>query len=73
MLAHQHHTDRRTATEVPHEAPNGAEHHAGHGSTTTSTSRACRWLARYSAVVFFWAGWPFLAGGWQDSRAAAPE
>jgi Cu2+-exporting ATPase len=24
------------------------------------------------SLIFFWAGWPFLAGGWQELRSRRP-
>ena len=26
----------------------------------------------FGSIIFFWAGWPFLAGGWQESRSRRP-
>ena len=37
------------------------------GSATRSTSPASSWIGPVlGSVVFFWGGWPFLEGGWDE-------
>ena len=43
------------------------------GSATSSTSRAWRWVGPVlGTIVFFWGGWPFLAGGVAEVRDRQP-